>query len=115
MQIQPKDHIVSRRKVLIAYLWLLLLGFTGAQKFYLGRPRMGVLYLLTGGLFGIGLLYDLVTMPWQVEVANHAIRWGLDFRWPSEIFRKSCSSPFPTEEGLDEMIIRDLYEDRSPG
>lgn len=113
MHIQPKDYIISRRKVWVAYFWLLLLGFPGAQKFYLGRPRMGLLYLLTGGLFGIGLLYDLLTMPWQVEVANHAIMRGLDFRWPYEILRKSRQSPFPTEESLDELIIRDCHKYRS--
>lgn len=36
----------------------LFLGIFGAHKFYQGKPGMGVLYLLTGGLCGIGVLVD---------------------------------------------------------
>lgn len=42
-------------------LWLcLLLGWLGAHKFYAGRPGMGILYLLTFGLCGIGWIVDSV-------------------------------------------------------
>ena len=111
MHIQPIVHKLSPRKLWIAYLWLLFLGPNGAQKFYLGRPRMGLLYLLTGGLFGIGLLYDLLTMSRQVRQANDAIELGLDFRTPREIFSKSSFSPYPTESSMDEMIGRHIAED----
>lgn len=111
MLIQPEVHKFRPRKLLIAYLWLLFLGPTGAQKFYLGRPRMGLLYLLTGGLFGIGLLYDLLTMSWQVRQANDAIMLGIDFKRPHEIFSKSKFSPFPTERSMDELIGRHIVED----
>ena len=35
-----------------------LLGFFGAHKFYEGKGGMGILYLFTGGLFGIGVVID---------------------------------------------------------
>ena len=38
----------------------LLLGWLGAHKFYAGRPGMGILYLLTFGLCGIGWVVDSV-------------------------------------------------------
>ncbi|SFB12766.1 MULTISPECIES: TM2 domain-containing protein [unclassified Bacillus (in: firmicutes)] len=55
-----------------AYLLMLfsLIGFAGIQRFYLGKIGTGILYLLTWGLFGFGLIYDLFTLPNQVRMAN---------------------------------------------
>lgn len=59
-----------------AYLWWLFLGGFGAHKFYLGRPGMGVLYLLTFGLLWVGLIWDLFTLPGQVQRANDLLMSG---------------------------------------
>ena len=59
-----------QKDVGITYLLWLLLGVIGAHKFYLGRPAMGVVYLLTLGLLGVGLLVDLFTIPRQVRAHN---------------------------------------------
>ena len=59
-----------------AYLWWLFLGGFGAHKFYLGRPGMGVLYLLTFGLLWVGLIWDLFTLPGQVRRANDLLMSG---------------------------------------
>lgn len=37
-----------------------LLGFFGAHKFYEGKGGMGIVYLFTMGLFGIGWLIDIL-------------------------------------------------------
>jgi len=37
------------------------LGFAGIQRFMVDQVGMGVLYLLTGGLCGIGTIIDIVT------------------------------------------------------
>ena len=39
--------------------WIALLPF-GAHRFYVGDIKMGVLYLFTAGIFGLGWLYDFV-------------------------------------------------------
>ncbi len=42
-----------------AWLLLVLLGYTGAHRFYIGNWKTGVLYLLTLGICFIGVLYDV--------------------------------------------------------
>ncbi len=46
----------------IAFLLCLFLGGIGAHKFYEGRIGLGILYLLTGGLLGIGWLIDTIIL-----------------------------------------------------
>ena len=45
-----------------AFVLCLLLGYFGAHKFYKGKVGMGVLYLFTLGLFGIGWFVDLIVL-----------------------------------------------------
>lgn len=45
-----------------AFILCFFLGMIGAHKFYEGRTGMGVLYLFTFGLFGIGWLIDLISL-----------------------------------------------------
>jgi len=59
-----------KKNLLVAYILWLLLGIFGAHHFYLRRPLMGVLYLCTAGLFVIGWLIDLFTLPQQVDEYN---------------------------------------------
>jgi TM2 domain len=47
---------------IVAFLLCLLLGLIGIHRFYLGYTGMGILYLLTLGLFGIGWLIDLILL-----------------------------------------------------
>ena len=42
----------------VAFLLCFFLGFIGAHKFYEGKTGMGILYIFTLGLFGIGWLID---------------------------------------------------------
>lgn len=46
----------------IALLLCIFLGVFGGHKFYEGKVGMGVLYLFTVGLFGIGLIVDFITI-----------------------------------------------------
>jgi len=55
--------------------WILLgfflLGVFGLHRFYMGKIVTGLLYLFTGGLFGIGVLYDFLTLNSQINEINH--------------------------------------------
>lgn len=44
----------------VSFFLCLFLGFLGAHKFYEGKNGMGILYVLTIGLFGIGWFVDLI-------------------------------------------------------
>mgnify|MGYP005860515869 CR=1 FL=1 len=58
------------KSTITAYLLLIFLGMLGIHKFYLGRAGMGLLYFFTGGLFLIGVIIDIFTLPAQVKSAN---------------------------------------------
>ena len=46
----------------VSFFLCLFLGVIGAHKFYEGRVLLGIVYLLTAGLFGIGIVIDLVVL-----------------------------------------------------
>ena len=46
----------------ISFFLCLFLGAFGAHKFYEGRVGMGILYLFTVGLFGIGWFVNCITL-----------------------------------------------------
>ncbi len=46
----------------VAFLLCIFLGFFGVHKFYEGKVGMGILYLFTGGLFGIGWFIDCIVL-----------------------------------------------------
>ncbi len=54
----------------LAWLLLTFLGLFGVHRMYLGKWWTAVLYLLTGGLFGMGWLYDLWTLNQQIDEIN---------------------------------------------
>lgn len=54
----------------LAWLLLVFLGLLGIHRMYLGKWLTGLLYLCTGGLFGLGYLYDLWTLNEQISLRN---------------------------------------------
>jgi TM2 domain-containing membrane protein YozV len=54
----------------VAYILLIFLGFTGAHRFYVNSIGMGVIYLCTCGLCGIGYWVDLFLLPSLVRMCN---------------------------------------------
>lgn len=68
-------------------LWCI--GFTGAHRFYYGRPLTGILWFFTGGLFLIGWLIDIILIPGMSEQASRqypAGRVDYNIAWLLHIF-----------------------------
>ncbi len=61
----------------VAYLFWFFFGILGIHHFYLGKIGRGVLWLLTGGLLGVGWLVDLFTLPSQVRQVNAQRAMGI--------------------------------------
>ena len=54
----------------LAWILLTFLGVFGIHRFYLGKWGTGLLYLVTLGIFGIGLIYDFWTLNSQISELN---------------------------------------------
>jgi len=54
----------------LAWILLTFLGIFGIHRFYLGKWISALVYLLTGGLFLVGIIYDYWTLNDQVSAAN---------------------------------------------
>lgn len=55
-------------------LWIF--GFTGAHRFYYGKPVTGTIWFFTLGLLGIGWLIDLFLIPSMDREADLRFRAG---------------------------------------
>jgi TM2 domain-containing membrane protein YozV len=53
-----------------AWILLTFLGLFGVHRMYMGKWLTGILYLVTGGLFGVGYIYDYWTLNDQLSQLN---------------------------------------------
>jgi hypothetical protein len=103
---------ICRRKEAAVYqistaylLWLIGFGTLGIHRFYLGRIGTGLLWLFTGGLFGIGALIDLVYIPSMVRQENLGLRFRRILEDPRNV------TP-PRRESLEKVILRAARQNR---
>jgi TM2 domain-containing membrane protein YozV len=66
------DRRFTTGRVNYSAAWILLtfLGVFGVHRFYMGKWLTGLIYLLTGGLFFLGYLYDYWTLNSQINEVN---------------------------------------------
>ena len=72
---QPVQAASPKSRWVAILLWLLL-GYLGAHQFYAGKVGMGILYLFTFGLCGIGWVIDGVSL----FAGSFRDRYGLPIR-----------------------------------
>jgi len=66
-------YISGNKNYTVSWVLLTFLGVFGIHRFYLGKWITGLIWLLTGGLFLIGLLYDLWTLNTQIDEVNRGV------------------------------------------
>lgn len=54
----------------VSWVLLTFLGIFGIHRFYMGKWITGILYLCSGGLFLLGVLYDYWTLNGQIDERN---------------------------------------------
>jgi TM2 domain-containing membrane protein YozV len=64
----------THSKLLGYALWVF--GFTGAHRFYYGKPVTGTIWFFTFGLLGVGWLIDLFLIPSMDRQADIRFRPG---------------------------------------
>jgi TM2 domain-containing membrane protein YozV len=65
----------STHSVVVGYI-LWIFGFTGAHRFYYGKPISGTIWFCTLGLLGIGWLVDVFLIPGMDRRADMRYRPG---------------------------------------
>ncbi|REC95938.1 NINE protein [Kushneria indalinina] len=62
------------RNYTVSWVLLTFLGALGIHRMYMGKWITGVIYLLTGGLFLLGVLYDFWTLNDQLSIKHERER-----------------------------------------
>jgi len=65
-----RRYVAGRKSYNVSWVLLTFLGIFGIHRFYLGKWLTGLLWLLTGGLLMLGVLYDYWTLNRQVDEVN---------------------------------------------
>lgn len=63
-------YSVGRIDYNLTWILLTFLGIFGVHRMYMGKWLTGILYLLTCGLLGIGIIYDFWTLNDQITLIN---------------------------------------------
>ena len=62
MPIGSNTYEPNKEQAVVKFLLCIFLGYFGAHYFYEKKIGLGILYLFTGGLFGIGWFIDCIRL-----------------------------------------------------
>lgn len=65
-----RKYVAGNIDYTLAWILLTFLGIFGVHRFYMGRVLTGLLWLVTGGLFSLGYLYDMWNLNSMVAEEN---------------------------------------------
>ena len=65
-----RRYVAGRKSYNVSWVLLTFLGIFSIHRLYLGKWLTGLLWLLTGGLLLLGVLYDYWTLNRQVDEVN---------------------------------------------
>ena len=87
-----KCYPTEGKRPSVALCLSVVLGFLGADRFYLGYPTIGLFKMFTGGFFGLGWYIDIflialrITKPARGGVYKFESGGNFRIRLPSEIW-----------------------------
>ncbi len=109
---RPAAILLPMRSLTVSYLLAALgfLGVSGVHRFYMGKPITGILWFLTGGLFMLGTIYDLITMESQVRESNrYALPAGQGMLPPGAVpYQGGYAGGYPPNPGYAQDPNADL-------
>ncbi len=65
-----QKYTAGRLDYTVGWVLLTFLGLFGMHRMYMDKWISGMIYLLTGGIFGLGYLYDFWTLNEQISAIN---------------------------------------------
>lgn len=92
-----------------AYLLLLCWGVFGAHRFYVNKTGSAVLWLFTGGFFGIGYIVDLFLIPSMVSDRNNQLLMYQNLRQPQQpvnVYVQNPNGQQVVQQPLQQQVIQ---------
>jgi len=76
------------RHMTYGLLAISFLGICGLHRFYLQKPKTGILFLFTFGLFGLGTIFDVLTINILIKHAEDIVKDKKTHWYPLRMYRK---------------------------
>jgi TM2 domain-containing membrane protein YozV len=70
-----RRYVAGEKSYTLAWVLLTFTGVFGLHRFYMGKIVTGLVYLLTLGLLGLGVIYDYWTLNEQLSSINLERGW----------------------------------------
>ena len=91
----------------VALILCILLGYFVGHKFYEGKAGMGILYIFTFGLFGIGVIVDFIT----ILLKPNPYYVSLDF-WAKTAVEQRPSLLKSIVDGMENLMDKKRFKNR---